>query len=440
MSLFDEFPGTFHQFALAPENSYLYINLMHLKVLSLLIILVIFRFQFLASIQQHELSRLFIILPIAYTAYLVFDHVRKFRGLKAGLEILFLTQAIIVGLAYVFLEFGLSSKGFMELVSEVASTHLFLVFPLLFMLYIRNSATPGDDILYVLDRVCVASVVLGTAALWVEYTGYQSQWWDQYTYMEWLIPQRLSEAIGSGYKILLQSHSRAYGPLANPNASAFLITASALYLFDRFQGSIWKYFFLLLAIISVFLTSAFLAMIGYFVIFCAFFVNFRTLFESRRQLAGLTALAVLIAVLIHNSPAEERFLEYWRNAGSYWAHFQPTLTDCSSLSFWGPSITTEFCAIREVKILAKVFTLGLIPLIPWLAVVFLPLAWIHTYRQKPGGKAVTALLLMHLFSTLHYPSMETWGNNYIYALAAIFIVWPASSMRQSSQPKSVEQR
>lgn len=414
---------------------------MNSGVISFLILLTIFRFQLLALLDLREFTRILILLPIVYLSFLVFRIFQKHR-IKVGPEILFLGVPTLLGLSYVLIQFGTNQESLSGLLSQVSSTHLFLIFPLFFILYLRSLEDPETEIIKILDFVALVTVVLGGAAIMIEYAGYRQFWWTNVSYKEWLIPQSLTEILGEGYQITFHSHARALGPLAVPHLSAFLMASLTLYLFGRFQDSQIRWAFIFLTVITLFLTGTFLGILGFAFLLILLYGDWRSIVRMPRSFAdfgGIFAFILAIVWLVTYSPMEERILEYWRNGSQYWSHFTPNLQECSTFSFWGPVFSTEFCDIREIKIVSKVFSLGLIPTLPWVFILFLPLFWIRRLPQRHTGRAVQGLFLMQLFSTLHYPSMESWGNNYVFALAAVFIVWPSSRARQDTRLKSVEQ-
>lgn len=403
-----------------------------LLLISLLI--VTFRFPIFALLNAHKWSRVTIIFPMLILILFVLNtkKISTLFEIKTFRKFIILF-GLLMGLFYTAIQvFFYNISFFHVLLPNMGSTVYFLLFPLLLMEV--NLTTKDYERL--LDKLGFFIIFLG-GPFFVVYqfsvsinhraVGFFFSVPDKLRQL--LIPDYLSSIFGSTYNF---SSIRTVGHLVGLESSATILSSFSLYFFFKSLVSILNgkysqaaifmisYLYGILAVIKstslwVFSTMLFVALILSFYYFVIKRFNFLLCFLL------ICAVFYFLNYQFFDSLIFERVIYYMFNANNHTSGFIPDYSGCKwEELLWGSNaaVYNTTCHFGEWHFFSEPMRFGFIPFIGWLYLTFLPFASFLKITKIPlAGYASMAFCLNMMISSLHYPAIQVWSNNFIYIFA-----------------------
>lgn len=336
-----------------------------------------------------------------------------------------LIATLVIGTLFAITSLSTQTADAIRLLAELSSMHFFLMFPLL----IYQLKLQRADYLWVLDHATKTIIWAGGLYIVFESISYRIGLFELETLRDILVPPSLKETFGASYGPTYQSHGRALGILLVPHASAFLLASALAYQAGRIARAPFArkdWLMLTIGCLGVFASGSIMTTMILLAV-----VTRELLLRQRIDAFRALVAAAVVVVAAAISPLGTRISFYLSDIGSYIPLFLPNLTDCGNLRLWSIQDPSSFCHTAEIKFIGHIFRYGPIPIIPWMLLALAPLMKWRRTLAAPDLRSSFLLCLVQILSISHYSSLESWGNNLLFSLAALSL-FDLSDMRLSS--------
>lgn len=404
------------------------------RILTGAVILVLFRlyiFGILALLigpDAQRLARYFIILPILSALLIWFIKPRKLQTYKEYLFLPTIVITILIGIVNIILLSGFYPEiEIGSIIKDISLFHLFLIFPLLLL----KTQFKKDDYRYILDTVVTIVLYIGGPLIIFEALGYLLGWFtfqDTYNFIGAEV-YGLRE-VGAQREVV----ARPLGIMGDSAISGVLFAACTVYYFvqklslqklhNANDQNSKKYHWTPVVIGIVAVISA-TSLTSILILILTMFYSMFKYAKLRFKILNIPSMAIFFFLGIIYFPTFDIYgymMSYIKEKDAFMPIFLPKLS-WSDFPFWGYfDVGPEYNA-GEFHFFDPMLRYGFLPFIPWILLVLFPLAKI--FRILPiwyQDRAPMMLCLVFLLAISHYSGLERWGNNYIYALAAVMLI------------------
>ena len=363
-------------------------------------------------------ARFIVILPIVIALF-YFLKVRRVKRFDKYPVLLLIILTIGLGMSYSFyLSIHYPELSFTDILKVFSIYHFFLIFP--FLLF--NLRLTKDDYRNMIDNIAFVVLNVGGLLVIFEWLGY---------HLGWFSPKDTLNFLDKGVYLLRDNEIRPIGILADAAHTSILLTACTAYYFNQKLASLknalrhrqrlkyrWKA--IVIGIVSVFaigsLTSILILIIT---IMFTTWIYYKSFFKKAHFLLAFFLIFGLLWFLpVFNN--YNRFLYYINEKDRYIPNWLFSLSG-ANFPYWG-YYSNSGLNIGEFHFFEYMTKYGFLPFLPWIMLILSPLIKItRLVSLDSEDRAPMILCLTFILSIIHYSGLECWGNNYLYALAAIML-------------------
>lgn len=404
------------------------------------LLLVLFRIPIFAFFNIRHWARATLAFPFlaAFLSFFLGQGYKRISQISLFNKV-FLLGGFGFGLIYILYLILVQNESFSEvLLPHLSSSIFFLSFPILLL---NDKFLTKQDLDEIFNIIGMAVIFIG-GGFFVFYRinflindiefGFFFASPD--IFRKFLIPDYLSNMLGSTYKY---PSSRTIGYLVSLEHSAVGIVSFVSFFFIKGIRALVK--------------RDFKQVLGYF--FCSYFGAYAVLKSTSVWIFAIMFLVImafgfyiliikrkdwvtcfisigLIFLILNFSLAGtmtyERILYYFFNYKAFTHTWLPDLSGCYWENLlWNSNFEnySHSCQFGEWHFFSLVIRTGLFPMIGWLYFCLIPIFFmcrLNTLSWKDYPSLAFCLSMM--ISSLHYPSVFAWGNNFLYALGLLIFL------------------
>jgi len=386
-----------------------------------IISLVFLRFVLLFPFRLCAYSRFLNPLPILFVCVLVFTHFKKIKIDRIKIMFLILNFLVIFITA---VQISSNISFWLVLLPRLSSVLYVMVFPLALLLLDWKS----EDYLFVIRKLCYVMIWVGGSVAIINSILIYGFKISTFTIICWGFPIDLVKSYGSSYKF--DGQIRMLGFLFNLEHSQLAVASATVFLLSEYllnKKSCHKNLFITVIfgmITFPFYSSIIVNIVGYSTLLLCIY-----LFSQRRTKIITTIFFPFILTLsMYVNHISWGKLDYYLRKWQYFVSlFIPNFSGCYTKNFfWAPFRDAGYngmCSFSEIHSLSYIPEFGLIPMLPWLLVLFSPLYFFSQYKKLPRSVLPSLLMMIcYLGGAIHYSGVENWGNNYVFLLGLLSIL------------------
>lgn len=410
------------------------------RIAFLSILLVCTRFYLMPLFGLGEFSRVALVIPpfviLIRLGFKILSNVKAFVELLLSKKIALLSCVLVVVHLVVQLTiFKTSINSFFVYCLPIT---YFILFPsTLYLLNVEEgSLVLGLNILTKLIIWICGPLIL------MEYFLNRSDLLPAVILQSYLLSNPLWQNIGDSYEAV---SALRLGPLVISVSSAALMVGASSYQLGSFiqefsslslRERAFTFITVLLGAVSIIYLDSITPVLAFFIA-CSLAIS-RWAMKSRfgkRSFWAVSSVVLFVAIVFFRSNTFHRIVKYATIEREMVSRAIPTFNNCSiANSLWVTNLgVANGCDLGEIHLLKKTLdTVGIIPMLPWLAWFFLPLFLVFfrdSVFRAISSPSFICIVSIYLCS-LHYSPVEAWGVNYLFFLAVLTYFVEVNNVRR----------